>query len=195
MVILGIPALQIANKPLLPTMNISVNVSEMTVDIPQSLAIVITTGKDNASISGVSVSVSGAGINLSGVTKNDGNVTFSEVTPSLSGEIIISAQKEGYQSAQISISAKLAEFNVGVIISGKAGVNFQKNIKITVKNSTTGKAVAGAEVTMTIEGALNQALTTSKKGKVSFKFKGIGQLTIQISKKGYLNWSKTYTIQ
>jgi len=111
-------------------------------------------------------------------------VTFKKVTPLGNGEITVTAQKEGYQIAQTSISVKLAEFNITVSVSGGK----IKTLRIIVKNTATNKAVTGAEIIF--GGAMNQNFTTSKSGSVSARLKGTGQLRIQIFvfKKGYLNW-------
>ncbi len=183
MVILGIPILQIVD---LPKMNISANVSGMTVDVSQNLTVTVTAENGSLPMSGTAVSLSGAGVSSNMISDSHGQVTFKKITPLGNGNLTIQATKDGYRPAEIIIPVKMAEFKVTVSISG----NKTRIVRVTVKNSVTNKAVSGA--TVSLSGPVTQTLATSSNGQVSLRFSGTGQLTITISKKGYLNWSQTY---
>jgi len=172
----------------LPSMNISANIVEMTVEKSQDVTVTVTDEKGIA-ISGAVVSLNGAGINLSATADSKGKVTFKKVSPADSGQIIVVAEKDGYADATFSITVKPAEFNVGVMIYG-FGKN--KTVRVNIRNSATNKSVSGAQVIFS--GVVNQIMTTLSNGQVSLRFNGTGHLKIQITKKGYTDWIKIYSI-
>jgi hypothetical protein len=169
----------------LPKIKLKANLSEMVVEVPKNLVVTATSEKGWL-LSNVTVTLRGGGIELDKVGTR-GRIVFVQVTPLEEGEIIITAEKSGYETASVKISVRSAEFRPRVSIS-----TIQKTIKVFVKNRYTNKPVEGAQVKFS--GVMSQTLDTPKNGLVTMKFGDSGQLTIEITKKGYADWEKGYQI-
>ena len=131
MTMLGDPTLRLVDKP---EMNVSANVAALTVDVPQKNLTIRVSDSKGLPIIGAAVNLSGGGISLNGSTGKNGQVTFKTVITALAnGEIIVMVQKDGYQTAEISIPVQMAKFKVVVTITGRPGK--PKTVSVTVKNA------------------------------------------------------------
>lgn len=143
----------------------------------------ITVKDRGTTIEGVTVTVNGSSL---GTTNSSGAVNYSANN---SGTFRVTAEKSGYVngSATLKVNEKLGNMTVTVtpetLYYGTAGT-----IKVT--DSLNGSAVSGA----TIRLGDSEIGSTGSNGELSYTFNLTGNATLQASKSGYNNVTKSLAV-
>ena len=146
-------------------------------------AVLITLNDRGTTIEGVTVYVNGSQI---GTTNSSGEITYKT---SAVGSFKVTGEKTGFVngSATLNVAEKL--INMTVRVSPET-VYFGTPATIKATDSLNGSALSGATVYISGE----SVGTTDSSGELNYTFNKTGSITVDVSKSGYNNGTKTVDI-
>lgn len=145
--------------------------------------ITITVKDRGTTIEGAVVKVNNTSI---GTTNSSGEVGYSTNT---AGSYRVTAEKSGYVNGSATLTVEQKMMNMTVSVTPDV-LNFGAVGRIKVTDSLNGSAISGA----TIRLSNTEIGTTDSGGELSYTFNVTGSLTIQASKSGYNNATKTVSV-
>ena len=143
----------------------------------------VTVMDRGTTIEGVTVSANGTVV---GTTNSSGMI---EYTTNSVGTIKISGEKPGYVNGSASLTVKEKSLNMTISVSPDP-LYFGTSGTVKVTDALNGSAVSGVSILV----GNASAGTTGSNGELTYTFNTTGNVTIQGSKTGYINATKSVFI-
>jgi len=163
--------------------NTTLEVSVSPSDVEVGSRVSITVMDRGTTLEGVVVSANGSTI---GTTNSSGMV---EYTTNSVGTIKISAEKSGYVNGSASLTVKEKALNMAISVSPET-MYYGTSGTIRVTDSLNGSAVP--DVSILVGNA--SAGTTNSNGELTYTFNTTGNVTVQGSKNGYINATRSVSV-